>query len=48
MGGEKEEGQFSVTTPENDAEEQAMNDHFEDDSPEPSKEEVNERMGTKF
>jgi hypothetical protein len=45
---DEKDGEFSVTTPENDAEKEAMKDHFEDDSPEPSKEEVNERMGTKF
>jgi len=47
-GGDKDDGQFSVTAPENDAEKDAMNDHFEDEDPEPTTEEVNERMGTKF
>ncbi len=47
MGGDKD-GEFSVTAPENDAEKDAMNDHFDDDTPEPSNDEVNEPMGTNF
>lgn len=47
MDGGKD-GEFSVTVPENEAEDQAMSDHFEGDSPEPTTEEVNERMGTSF
>jgi hypothetical protein len=36
---------FSITTPENDAERDAMNDHFNDEDPEPTKNDVNERIG---
>lgn len=48
MGDEDEEGEFSVTAPENEAEQDAMNDYFEDEDPEPTTEEVNQRMGTNF
>jgi hypothetical protein len=47
MDGDKD-GEFSVTAPENEAEEQAMSDHFDNEDPEPTTEEVNERMGTSF
>lgn len=47
MDGGKD-GEFSVTAPENEAEDQAMSDHFDNDDPEPTNDEVNERMGTSF
>jgi len=34
MDGDKD-SEFSVTTPENEAESQAMSDHFDNDDPEP-------------
>lgn len=43
-----DEGEFSVTAPENEAEKDAMNDYFEDEDPEPTPEKVDERMGTNF
>ena len=48
MGESKDEGEHSVTAPENDAEAQAMSDHFDNEDDEPTNDEVNERMGTRF
>lgn len=48
MDGGDDDSEFSITAPENDAEKEAMKDYFEDDTPEPSNDDVNERMGTNF
>ncbi|MDB5190399.1 MAG: hypothetical protein JWN49_725, partial [Parcubacteria group bacterium] len=47
MGGDKD-SDFSITPPENTAEDDAVKDYIDDDTDDPSTEEVNERMGTKF